>query len=94
MLTAPIPEEPLLLYVAATHMVINAVLVTERDHEGSKVTGPDREVGPDLAGDPASLVGNPNRLTCSKLAEDPGQACEGASESGHVASRPRVQRLV
>src|SRR5438128_835428 len=71
-LTAPLPEEPLLLYVAATHMVINAVLVTERDHEGSKVTGPDREVGPDLAGDPASLAGGPDQLAGSKPVDDPG----------------------
>src|SRR5438034_6526346 len=40
-LTAPLPEEPLLLYVAATHVVVSAVLVIERDHVDDKVAGPD-----------------------------------------------------
>src|SRR6266498_5242084 len=40
-LTAPLPEEPLLLYVAATPAVVSAVLVTEHDCEDSKVTRPD-----------------------------------------------------
>src|SRR5207237_6321562 len=37
-LTAPLPEEPLLLYVAATPAVVSAVLVTECDREDSKAT--------------------------------------------------------
>src|SRR6266508_1180978 len=40
-LMAPLPEEPLLLYVAATPAVVSAVLVTERDREDRKVPGPD-----------------------------------------------------
>src|SRR5438034_11125201 len=40
-LTAPLPEEPLLLYVAATPAVVSAVLVIERDHVDDKVAGPD-----------------------------------------------------
>src|SRR5947207_8331768 len=40
-LMAPLPEEPLLLYVAATPAVVSAVLVTEHDCEDSKVPGPD-----------------------------------------------------
>src|SRR5438132_10933201 len=39
-LTAPLPGEPLLLYAAATPVVVSAVLVTERDREDSKATGP------------------------------------------------------
>src|SRR5207237_6817895 len=48
-LTAPRPEEPLLLYVAARPAVVSAVLVTERDREDSKVAGfdlPSIEVAP------------------------------------------------
>src|SRR6266542_5160633 len=51
-LTAPLPEEPLLLYVAATPAVVRAVLVTERDRENRKVTGsdlPSMEVAPGRA---------------------------------------------
>src|SRR6266540_2397067 len=40
-LTAPLSEEPLLLYVAATPAVVSAVLVTERDREDRKVPEPD-----------------------------------------------------
>ena len=40
-LTAPLPEEPLLLYVATTPAVVSTVLVTERDREDSKAAGPD-----------------------------------------------------
>src|SRR6266540_2271686 len=40
-LTAPLPEEPLLLYVAATPAVVSTVLVMERDREDSKAAGPD-----------------------------------------------------
>src|SRR5207237_6140644 len=40
-LTAPLPEEPLLLYVAATPAVVSAVLVTERDREDSTLAGSD-----------------------------------------------------
>src|SRR5438132_12182649 len=35
-LTAPLPEEPLLLYIAATPVVMNTVLVTKRDHADNK----------------------------------------------------------
>src|SRR5207244_10223917 len=35
-LTAPLPGEPLLLYVAATPVVVSAVIVTERDREDSR----------------------------------------------------------
>src|SRR5438045_502111 len=38
--TTPLPKEPLLLYVAATPVVISAILVTERDHVEGKVAGP------------------------------------------------------
>src|SRR6266540_1270527 len=38
-LMAPLPEEPLLLYVAATPAVVSTVLVTERDREDSKAAG-------------------------------------------------------
>src|SRR5205809_552458 len=40
-LTAPLPGEPLLLYMAATPAVVSAVLVMERDRENNKVPGPD-----------------------------------------------------
>src|SRR6266508_2394670 len=40
-LTAPHPEEPLLLYVVATPAVVSAVLVTEHDREDSKAARPD-----------------------------------------------------
>src|SRR5438105_11319092 len=40
-LTAPLPGEPLLLYVAATPAVLSVVLVTEHDRDDSKATGPD-----------------------------------------------------
>src|SRR6266542_100093 len=39
-LMAPLPGEPLLLYVAATPVVVSTVLVTERDREDSKAAGP------------------------------------------------------
>src|SRR5438105_753719 len=40
-LMAPLPGEPLLLYVAATPVIVSAIIITERDHEDSKATGPD-----------------------------------------------------
>src|SRR6266542_1877030 len=40
-LTDPLPEEPLLLYIAATPVVVSAVHVTERDREDRKVPGTD-----------------------------------------------------
>src|SRR6266540_6346264 len=40
-LNGPLPGEPLLLYVAATPVVVSAVIVTERDREDSKATRPD-----------------------------------------------------
>ena len=59
MLTAPLHEEPLLLYVAATLVVVSAILVTEHDHTDDKAAGTtpsprrvvpelDRAAGPDL----------------------------------------------
>lgn len=39
-LTAPIPSELLLLYVAATPGVISAILVAKRNHVDSQATGP------------------------------------------------------
>ena len=39
-LTAPLPGEPLLLYVAATPVVVSAIIVTERDREDSRAPGP------------------------------------------------------
>src|SRR6266542_2694421 len=49
-LTAPLPGEPLLLYVAATPVVVSAVLVTERDREDSKAAGPDLSPLEDASG--------------------------------------------
>src|SRR6266540_2404694 len=40
-LTAPLPGEPLLLYVAATPVVVSAVIITERDREDSNAAEPD-----------------------------------------------------
>src|SRR5436190_2171090 len=51
-LMAPLPEERLVLYVAATPVVVSVVLVTERDNADNKAAGPDlsaKEVGPELA---------------------------------------------
>src|SRR5213078_3609267 len=56
-LTAPLPEEPLLLYVAATPMVVSVVLMTKLDHADNKAAGSDlsaKEVGPKLARWPGS----------------------------------------
>src|SRR6266508_967502 len=39
-LTVPLPGEPLLLYVAATPVIVSAVIVTERDREDSKAAKP------------------------------------------------------
>src|SRR5438876_3076241 len=40
-LTAPLPGEPLLLYMAATPTVVSAVLITERDRENNLAAGSD-----------------------------------------------------
>src|SRR5438128_1619385 len=40
-LMAPLPEEPLLLYVAATPVVVSVVLVTECDHADNRAAGSD-----------------------------------------------------
>ena len=39
-LAAPLPKEPMLLYVAATNRVISAVIVVEREEEGKSVQRP------------------------------------------------------
>ena len=36
-LMAPIPEKPLLLYIAATPMVVSVILVIERNHVGDEL---------------------------------------------------------
>ena len=42
-LVAPNEKEPLLLYIAATHQVVNTILVVERNEEG-KIHGVQRPI--------------------------------------------------
>lgn len=39
-LTAPLPKEPMLLYVATTNRVVSAVIVVEHEEEGKSVQRP------------------------------------------------------
>src|SRR5438132_7476245 len=41
MLRAPLPEEPLVLYVVATPMVVSIVLMTVHNHANNRAVGPD-----------------------------------------------------
>src|SRR5438105_6814112 len=92
-LTAPLPEEPLLLYVAATPAVVSAVLVTERYREDRKVAGfdlPSIEVAPSHASALSSEL--PRQAVENDGAEAPDSVLPVRDVENGVASVPVSSR--
>src|SRR5438105_9618272 len=88
-LTAPLPGEPLLLYVAATPVVVSAVIVTERDREDSRAPGPNLprvEVASGLA--PALFSEPPAQAGGNGDAPVPASVLPSQNIESRVASAP------
>src|SRR5438105_6904961 len=88
-LTAPLPGEPLLLYVAATPVVVSAVITTRRDGEDSRALGPNLprvEVASGLA--PALFSEPPAQAGGNGDAQVPTSVLPSQNVESGVASAP------
>src|SRR5438128_3025972 len=88
-LTAPLPGQPLLLYVAATPVVVSAIIVTERDREDSRAPGPNLPKWRSHPGWPRrSSLNRPCRLAGTATPRCPPPFCLRRTSRAESPRRP------